>query len=256
MPLISIIIVTYNAGLKVFKTLNSVYEQLYTNFEVIIIDGGSNDDTLTYIFPFKSKLSCFVSEPDRGIYDAMNKGIEKANGEFCIFLNAGDMFFSKDSLFLVHKILQNNVGIGLFVGNAVYEYEGHGLYEFHPQFRFLPYSFCHQSMFFRTNIIKYYCYDISYKLSGDSELLYRLVENNIEIMFFDIILVREEAGDGATIRNLYLSAKELYSIPYITNRIGKGKIQLRLLKIKILASLYRLLPKSCLFIINRKQKYA
>lgn len=256
MPLISVIVVTYNAGLKVFKTLNSIFKQLYTNFEVIVIDGGSTDDTLVHVLPFKDKLAYFVSEPDRGIYDAMNKGIDKANGEFCIFLNAGDVFFSEESLLTVCEMLQNNAEIVFFVGNAVYDYESSGLYKFYPQFKSLPYSFCHQSMFFRTNVIKHYHYDISYKLSGDSELFYRLIQNNIKMKFFDVILIREEAGDGATIHNLYSSAKELYSIPYITNRIGKGRRVLRLLKIKVFAILHRFLPMTILLLISRKQKYA
>lgn len=256
MPLVSIIIVTYNAGEKVIKTLESVFLQVYTNYEVIVIDGGSKDKTLEYILSFKDRIAYFVTEPDKGIYDAMNKGIFKAHGDFCLFLNVGDVFYDENSLLLASEILQKNSNIGIFVGNAVYDYRGIGQYNFSPQFKSLPYSFCHQSMFFRTNVIRVLYYDINYKLSGDSELLYRLIQNDVKLLTFDVILVREEAGDGITFKNLYSSAKELYSIPYLRDHISKSRIAFNLQKIRIYGLLLKILPPSFVFFITQKCKHA
>ncbi|MFN5376044.1 MAG: glycosyltransferase, partial [Chitinophagaceae bacterium] len=94
---ITIISVNLNnlSGLK--KTVNSVISQDYTNFEYIIIDGGSNDGSAEYIQSISRKLKYYISEKDYGIYSAMNKGILKSNGDYLIFLNSGDYFYSPES---------------------------------------------------------------------------------------------------------------------------------------------------------------
>ena len=92
MSLFTIIIVSYNTKNEFIKTLNSVKRQTYKKYEVIIIDGYSNDGTIDLIKKIKDKRINFLIEKDNGIYDAMNKGIKKAKGEWTIFLNSGDVF--------------------------------------------------------------------------------------------------------------------------------------------------------------------
>lgn len=87
---ICIITVCYNAQKDIEKTVLSVLGQTYPNYEYIVIDGGSTDGTIDIIRRYKNRLACFVSEPDDGIYDAMNKGIMAATGEWINFINAGD----------------------------------------------------------------------------------------------------------------------------------------------------------------------
>lgn len=96
--LISIITINYNnlAGLK--KTMNSVLGQSFKNFEYIVIDGGSTDGSTAYIESQSEKIDYWVSEPDRGIYNAMNKGIKVATGEYLLFLNSGDHFYESSIL--------------------------------------------------------------------------------------------------------------------------------------------------------------
>ena len=98
MKKLSIVIVTYNASFDVERTLKSVFDQTFADFEVIIIDGGSKDDTLDIIKKFEIRIDYCVSEKDRGIYDAMNKGIEASKGEYVQFLNAGDYFVNENVL--------------------------------------------------------------------------------------------------------------------------------------------------------------
>jgi glycosyltransferase involved in cell wall biosynthesis len=97
-PFLSIITVNRNNADGLSRTLESAFAQDWTDYEYIVIDGASTDESPNIINLFKSKLSYWVSEPDRGIYDAMNKGIMQAKGEYCIFMNSGDVFADKSCL--------------------------------------------------------------------------------------------------------------------------------------------------------------
>lgn len=97
-PKFSIITITYNAGTVIEPTLKSVKEQTYTNYEYLLIDGGSSDDTIAKAKVSGIKFAHIVSERDNGLYDAMNKGMELATGDYLCFLNAGDAFFVPDTL--------------------------------------------------------------------------------------------------------------------------------------------------------------
>ena len=94
--LISIVTVSYNAVLTIEQTILSVINQTYPNVEYIIIDGGSTDGTVDIIKKYEDKIAYWVSEPDKGIYDAMNKGVVVATGEWINFMNAGDIFTDGD----------------------------------------------------------------------------------------------------------------------------------------------------------------
>lgn len=98
----SIITVCYNAEDCIEATMKSVLNQNHTNFEYLVIDGNSTDNTLKIINKYKEDIDVIVSEKDHGIYDAMNKGLKLANGQFVNFLNAGDSFCSNDILCLVN----------------------------------------------------------------------------------------------------------------------------------------------------------
>lgn len=97
-PLISIITVVYNGLVVLPRTIASVVGQSYPRLEYILIDGGSTDGTPAYLSANQDYFSYWLSEPDTGLYDAMNKGLDQASGDFCLFLNAGDLFYAHDSL--------------------------------------------------------------------------------------------------------------------------------------------------------------
>ena len=105
-PTFSIITITYNAVRLVEQTLLNVLSQSYPNIEYIVIDGGSTDGTVDIIKRYESGLAYWVSEPDKGIYDAMNKGLQKATGDYVWFINAGDTLCSSDTVQSVVSRLQ------------------------------------------------------------------------------------------------------------------------------------------------------
>lgn len=97
-PTISIVTVVYNCEESIELTLTSVLRQTYSNIEYIVIDGGSKDKTVEIIKSYQEELAVFVSEPDDGLYHAMNKGLGYCSGDFCLFLNAGDAFYETNTV--------------------------------------------------------------------------------------------------------------------------------------------------------------
>ena len=107
-PKISVITISYNAEKEIEKTILSVISQTYSNIEYLIIDGASKDDTMVIVNKYKDRISHIVSEPDKGIYDAMNKGVKYATGEWIVMMNAGDIFNNESVL----QNIMNNIPEG------------------------------------------------------------------------------------------------------------------------------------------------
>lgn len=123
-PLISVVTVVFNAVATIEKTILSVINQTYPNIEYVIIDGGSVDGTINIIRKYEEKISYWVSEPDKGIYDAMNKGIKKARGEWLIMMNSGDYFAGNDVL---QKVFSNDISADkTFLYSDIYVFAPNG----------------------------------------------------------------------------------------------------------------------------------
>ena len=121
-PLITVVTVVYNGVEFLEKTILNVLGQDYPNIDYIIIDGGSTDGTLDIIRKYEDKISKWISEPDQGIYDAMNKGIKLATGEWINFMNAGDYFYEKETLYKVFGGSERYDGVDILYGNTEYDY--------------------------------------------------------------------------------------------------------------------------------------
>lgn len=113
---LSIITINLNNASGLRKTIESVVSQTFSDFEYIIIDGGSSDGSVDVIKDNSDKITYWVSEPDKGIYNAMNKGIAKASGEYCLFLNSGDWLVDDNVLYSVFK---NDVSADILFGNTI-----------------------------------------------------------------------------------------------------------------------------------------
>lgn len=187
MALISIITVSYNAKESITNTVISVISQDYKQFEYIIIDGGSTDGTLDVIELYLPYLSYYISEPDKGIYDAMNKGVAVAKGEWVIFMNAGDCFVDNQVLSTI--FLSNvNTKADIIYGNTIAKYPwGKCLIKgnfFSKHDINLP--FCHQSTFVRTSLIKSIPFDLSYRIAADYNFFYTLYKLGKRFKHVDI----------------------------------------------------------------------
>jgi glycosyltransferase involved in cell wall biosynthesis len=111
LPVFSIITINLNNAEGLGKTIESIVFQSFTDFEYIIIDGGSTDSSVEIIKQFADKITSWISEPDRGIYNAMNKGIAMAKGEYLLFINSGDYLFDNEVLAKSNQLIDHSAGI-------------------------------------------------------------------------------------------------------------------------------------------------
>lgn len=169
MKKLSIITICYNEP-NLEKTCESIMNQSWQDFEWIVIDGGSNDETLAIFDKYNSRIDKFVSEPDNGIYDACNKGINLATGKYLNFMNAGDSFFDSNVL---EKFIKQNTSADILYGNTMM------IFRDKPN-RVLTYpkiidiaffvnnNICTQSVFIKSDLFKTYgLFDIHYKIASD-----------------------------------------------------------------------------------------
>ncbi|MDB5120195.1 MAG: glycosyltransferase [Sphingobacteriales bacterium] len=155
-PIISIIIPTLNSGKTLSECLDSLILQTYKNFEVIIVDGASSDDTML-ILEYYAKLSAsirWVSDKDNGIYDAMNKGLKLAKGDWIYFLGSDDKLFSPAVLYTIAKKSKNENEFDIIYGD-VFSTRFNGIYagEFNSE-KILHQNICHQAIFFKKTVFK------------------------------------------------------------------------------------------------------
>lgn len=194
METVSIITVCYNAEKEIEKTIQSVLSQDYLQYEYIIVDGDSTDNTMEivekYDRDFKKKGIAYkvLSEGDAGIYDAMNKGCKLSSGDWIIYMNAGDCFYDKDVL---SKVFSKDYSqIDILYGNAEMcagEYYRLWKGRDFEQITFrMP--FCHQSVFVKRTLIMENQFDISYRIAGDYDLFVRLYKKKVKYKYVDIII--------------------------------------------------------------------
>lgn len=167
-PLISVITVSYNAVATIEQTILSVINQTYPNIEYIIIDGGSKDGTIDIIRKYADQIAYWVSEPDEGIYDAMNKGIKIATGEWINFMNCGDSFLDMKVLnkIFISSILNEYEGVDILYGNRVSVYSFGKYFHLVDSLENFSKSFpiFHQSTFVRRVLLENNLFDLKYNI--------------------------------------------------------------------------------------------
>ena len=197
----SIITVVFNAKDPLEKTVKSIRCQSCQDYEHIIIDGGSSDGTLEYIKSLEYDNVKYISEKDSGIYDAMNKGIGLASGEYLIFLNAADTFASDNVLEIIFKNIDKKQTKIIYGGANVYSEGGKFLSSLKPLNlskknlnRYATRVVCHQSIFAHKSIVR--PYNDQYRLKGELNWYYDLVENssNDEIVKLDNMICNYYLG--------------------------------------------------------------
>ena len=174
-PLISIITVVFNGSKTLKQTIDSVLSQNYKNIEYIIIDGGSTDGTLDIIKKHEEYITEWISEPDKGLYDAMNKGISKANGEIIGMINSDD-WYELNTVELIVEAYRKNPEKKIFHGD-IFEILENGikcLRRFNPsKFKFLYYgmTYNHPTMFVHKDVYKIHLYNNNLKSHSDYQFV-------------------------------------------------------------------------------------
>jgi glycosyltransferase involved in cell wall biosynthesis len=173
-PFFSIILPTYNSELSLKTTLDSLLNQTYSNFEIVLMDGGSKDATITIAESYNDYRIKIHSDSDRGVYDAMNKGMGLAIGDWLYFIGSDDYLYTNTILSTLSKKLQNEkndvlYGNVLIHGNTGWATDGqiyNGKFSFQ---KLLKSNICHQSMFYRRRFIVEHQlqYDLKYPISSD-----------------------------------------------------------------------------------------
>ena len=195
LPLITIITVSYNAVKDIENTILSVLNQTYPNIEYIIIDGGSTDGTLDIIKKYQDKITYWVSEPDTGIYDAMNKGALKATGMWLNFMNAGDTFYNEQVLEEVFKDKDCD-NADVIYGDVVYIHpDREDIRKAAPLKRIkVGIPFCHQSAFVKTKLQQKYLFDTTYKICADYNFFHTLHKKGCSFKYKEQIIDKYLTG--------------------------------------------------------------
>lgn len=216
-PKFSIITVTYNAEKVLEDTIQSIITQTYKNIEYIIVDGASTDTTLAIIEKYKEHIHV-VSEPDKGLYDAMNKGIKLATGDYLCFLNAGDSLHEDDTLqLMVHSIHGSELPDILYGETAIVDKAQHFLHmrrlsaPEHLKWKSFRQGMlvCHQAFFARHTIME--PYDLNYRFSADFDWCIRLMKKARTLHNTHLIVI-DYLEEGMTTQNQKASLKERFRI--------------------------------------------
>ena len=197
--MISIITISFNSEKSISETFQSVKNQSFNNYQYLLIDGGSSDGTLT-IAEEQSHLSKIVSEPDKGIYDAINKGIKNSTGEIIGFINSDDTFYDENSM--QHIVDAFDQETDCVFGDLIYTDKSEKVKRVWKGSEFKKGAFkkgwmpAHPTFYCRRSIYeKLGLYDDSFKIAGDFELMLRFLEkHNIRSKYIPRILVNMKVG--------------------------------------------------------------
>lgn len=215
-PLFSIITITFNAAGTLPATLKSVERQTFTDYEYLIVDGASTDGTVA-IAQHSAAVSSVTSEPDKGLYDAMNKGLRKARGGYLVFLNAGDAFHEPDTLQKIADSIEKNNPDIVYGETALVDSERRfiSMRRLQAPERLSVKSFrmgmlvCHQAFIVRREIAPEY--DLRYRFSADFDWCIRCMQMAKTITHTHEVLI-DYLNEGVTTANREASLRERYEI--------------------------------------------
>jgi len=242
---LSIITINYNNKNGLKKTIESVVNQIFTDYEYIVIDGGSTDGSKEIIEKQADKITYWVSEPDKGVYNAMNKGITQAQGEYCLFLNSGDYFIDENVLSKVFAIhfTEDIVAGDVVIGKTASKIKSHAvvsMYDFFKQ------SLPHQASFIKKKIFdEIGRYNENYKILADWDFImvalfkhkysYRRID--VTVAFFEpggisgTSFEKRLAEKEQTMQTNFPELKEVYLKAWELERLKKTGIVSRAIKI-------------------------
>ena len=195
---LSIITINYNNKAGLQKTIDSVVAQTWRDFEWIIIDGGSTDGSKELIEQYQQHFAYWCSEPDKGVYNAMNKGIEKAKGEYMNFMNSGDIFYSKDTLEEVFA--RNTLNADMVYGDWVRIEKENNILMKAPNEVSLDFFYidniCHQAMFLKSSTMKKKGYDETFQIYADWARWMEMALDGLVFQYVPVTICCFDATEG------------------------------------------------------------
>ena len=214
-PKLSVITIVYNNVRDIERTLLSVINQSYSNLEYIVIDGGSSDGTLEILNKYEKSISTLVSEKDKGIYDAMNKGLALATGDYVLFMNSGDEIYAPDT---VEKVFSTQPDADIYYGETeMYDEDwkslGQRRHTSPKHFTWKDFkhgmSISHQAIYIRRAITE--PYNTSYKLSSDIDWILRAAKKAKKVVNTNMYVAKYLVG-GMSKKNHRKSLIERFRI--------------------------------------------
>jgi glycosyltransferase len=218
---ISIITICFNNETDIRPTLESVVNQTYPAIEYIIVDGASTDGTLEIVNEYKSKIAKIISEPDKGLYDAINKGIKNATGDVVGLIHAGDRLYNNEVIAKIARYFEENE-IDALYGHSKIINSRDKVVRINQSLPFKKSLFkrgwfpSHQSFYAKRELFnKYGLYNLRYKIAADYDLLFRFLYcNNVTVKLLDTFIVKFSLGGTSTgsLKNIYKQNRECFQI--------------------------------------------
>lgn len=210
---LSIITINYNNLIGLQRTYDSVVCQTWTDYEWIVIDGGSTDGSRKFIEAHKENFVYWCSEPDKGVYNAMNKGIKRANGEYLNFMNSGDCYYDKNTLM---NVFSQKIEADLVYGNWIRVYPDHKEYKAAPPKAFSATVFfenvCHQAMFIKSYMLKDKGYDENMKIYADWKRWIDMSLDGNSFQYIPYTICKYEALTGISEKENSIKTKEFHQL--------------------------------------------
>ena len=214
-PKLSVITIVYNNVKDIERTMLSVLNQTYRNIEYIIIDGGSKDGTVEVIGKYRPRLARFLSEPDNGIYDAMNKGLTLATGDYVLFMNSGDEIYAPET---VTEVFESAAAADIYYGetemyNEQWESLGQRRHCAPEIFNWKSFrygmSISHQAIYVKRSLAQ--PFDLRYKYSSDIDWIIRAAKNASSIVNTHMYVAKYLVG-GISKKKHFASLRERFRI--------------------------------------------
>ena len=243
-PKLTVITVVYNNVSDIERTVLSVLNQTYPNIEYLVIDGASTDGTLEILRKYEGRFAKLISEKDKGIYDAMNKGITLASGDYILFMNSGDEIYASDT---VEKVFNSSLDADIYYGETeMYDDNwmslGQRRHKVPETFTWKDFrygmSISHQAIYIRTSLIE--LYDSQYKLSADIDWIIKAAKKAKKIVNTRMYVAKYLVGGmskkrhrQSLIERFHIFSKHYGFIPNLFNHLViAGRLGLYYLKHK------------------------
>ena len=241
--MVTVITVCYNAADTIEQTILSVLSQTYTNIEYIVVDGASSDGTVDIIEKYRERLSAFVSERDKGIYDAMNKAVELSHGKWINFMNSGDTFVDNS---VIENVFANNFSddIKVIYGDVVRCFlDGRTTIQHFDNLQkgSIQFNLNHQSTFIDGDTMRDLKYDLKYKIASDANFFNEVYKQGGEFQYVPVVISNYEAASGVSAKQLLTLFKEYSEIKQVHKCSWKWIFAY--MKIQTQVILTRIMPK-------------